>query len=335
MKFSDLMLDIASGDSSINDVYIQEAMGKINVSSSIFDAAYLISELPGEDISFVQEAADANGLPTDKEGAVGVANEAVFRELDAFYDLTISTAKKVKETANKSLVGLRTVGKKLGVNGSSDYLNGFVKPLQDAFAKAYPKGIKLDDKSGFVKAKYATRMTETYCKGMANILGAYGVSLGDVFKDEIVEMVARIPSGMMHVRDNNATSSKYDLKDLKSQLSTGGKQLAFDKQVSRNIHYTDTIKADNLSAFAIALYTLIAVSDAIIKAGKQKKKAIGEVKRVVANCTNTKRVTSSCQDINDGVKEWSSNLNSLVTNITKVFYDSIYGLGGALGGKKA
>ena len=83
MKVSDLILDMATGDASAEDVHIQEALGRINVSSSIFEAAYNISELPSEDISFVQEAADKQGLPTDKEGSVGVSVEAVNQELEA------------------------------------------------------------------------------------------------------------------------------------------------------------------------------------------------------------------------------------------------------------
>ena len=44
MKVSDLMLDLATGDSSVHDAFIQEAAGKVAVSNAIFQAAYKISE---------------------------------------------------------------------------------------------------------------------------------------------------------------------------------------------------------------------------------------------------------------------------------------------------
>lgn len=320
MKISDLMLDMATGDASPQDAFIQEAMGKINVSSAIFDAACLISELPSEDIpSTILEAANAQKLPVTKEGSVGVANEAVCRELDAFFDLMIATAKKTKEAANKSLAVLRTVAKSLGVKRSDDYLNGFVKPLQTAFNNAYPKGMSLKDGDGFIKAKYAARMAENYCKGAINILAGYGISIDDVLNDNVVSLVVR--------SNTKARKDVADLRDVEANLSTGGKLLAFDKTVRKDMHYTDTVKSNDINTFAIAVYIIIAVSDAIIKQGSKKKAACGNMRKIVGNCAAaTKRVARSCESISDGVKDWSQNLNSLSTCITKTFVDSIYGL---------
>ena len=322
LKVSDLILDMATGDASAEDVHIQEALGRINVSSSIFEAAYNISELPSEDISFVQEAADKAGLPTDKEGSVGVAVEAVNRELEAYLDLTIATAKKVKGVATKALALLRTAGKKFGVSQSSDFL-AEIGAIASATKEAYPKGIKLDGESGFLKSKYAARMAENYTLGMANILGAYGISIASVFEDKVVSTIAS--PGKQST--NEAEKPELALRNMRSKLILGGKQLSFDKVLSRNLHYTDTVNGKDVESFGIAVYTLIAVSDAVAKAASsQKKSAVSKVRQTVANCTSSHRVTRSCEDINDGVKEWSTNLNSLTTNISKGFTDSIYGM---------
>ena len=62
-KYTELMLDIACGDASDEDAYIEQAIGKINVSNAIFALESKIAELPeGEEFMCVQEAADA-GLP--------------------------------------------------------------------------------------------------------------------------------------------------------------------------------------------------------------------------------------------------------------------------------
>ena len=77
MKYTDLMLDIETGDASVEDVFMQEAYGKIAVASAIFDNEYKISETPeGFNASYVQEAADA-GLPATQDGSKSVANAAV------------------------------------------------------------------------------------------------------------------------------------------------------------------------------------------------------------------------------------------------------------------
>lgn len=333
LKVSDLILDMATGDASAEDVNIQQALGRINVSSSIFEAAYNISELPDEDISFVQEAADKEGIPTDKEGSVGVAVEAVNRELEAYFDLVIATAKKVKSSAVKSLALLRNAGKKLGVNQSSDFL-AEMSSLTQAFSQAYPKGMKLDGESGFLKSKYAARMAENYCTGMVNILGAYGLEISSVFEDNVVKQVTDLSNWKKALDLVKSDKPELQLRNICGQLTRGGKQLSFDKVLSRNTHYTDNVTGKDLASFGVAVYTIIAVSDAVAKLASQKKSVIAKIRVIVSNCTNSRRVTRSCEDINDGVKEWSSNLNSLTANISKGFNDSIYGMTKAVTKKK-
>ena len=326
MKVEDVLLDIATGDASAEDAFIADAVGKINVSSAIFEAAYEISELPSEDIPYIQEAADQQKIPTDKEGSVGVANEAVCQELTAFFDQIVLSAKKIKDSTNKSLGVLRTIGKHLGVKASSDYLNGFVAPLQTAFKNANPKGLVIQSKGGaFIKSRYATRMAENYCKGMSNILAAYGIDMGTVLDNEVVKLI---------VRNNiKLRNDVKDLRDVESNLSTGGKQLSFDKTIGKDSHYTETIKSNDLNAFAISLYTIYVTADAVSKMSGKKKAALSTIRGYVNDTTaKANRVARSCESINDSVKESSDNLGSLTNNINKAFNDSIYHLSASFGG---
>lgn len=326
MKVENVLLDIAAGDASVEDAFIADAIGKINVSSAIFEAAYEISELPSEDIPYIQEAADEQKIPTDKEGSVGVANESVCQELGAFFDQITLSAKKIKESTNKSLGVLRAIGKKLGVNASSDYLNGFVVPLKTAFKNANPKGLEIQSEGGaFIKSRYASRMAENYCKGMSNILAAYGISMSDVMNNDTVKLIVR---SNIKVRGD-----VKDLRDVESNLNVGGKQLSFDKVIGKDSHYTTTVKADDIGAFAVALYTVYATADAVSKMAGKKKSAMSSLRGFVDDTKKAGRVSRSCESINDGVKEWSSNLKSLTDNINKAFNDSIYHLSASFGGK--
>lgn len=333
MKVSDLMLDMATGDASWNDVNIQEAVGKINVSSTIFEAAYNISELPSKDIAYVQEAADAAGLPTDRDESIGVATEAVKRELTAFYDLIVATAKKIKSNAEKDMKAIIAIGKKYGIKSNTgNFLTEFINPLCTAIMNDNGGAIVLSDKR-FIKAKYAARMTENYGRGLTNLMSGYGINIDNVYSDSVVEMIVRKSTGGAKRADLR------DLRDLESNLSAGGKLINFDKTVEPNRHYTDTIKSNDIITVAISLYTIIKISDAIIKntaSASQKKTAIANLTSLCdTNTANGKRITRVCESINDGVKEWSDNLTNITNNITKAFTDSIYSLVEAITSQKA
>ena len=54
MKYSEMMINMACGDASKTDAYIQEAVGKINVANAIFALEYKISQLPEDEFMCVQ-----------------------------------------------------------------------------------------------------------------------------------------------------------------------------------------------------------------------------------------------------------------------------------------
>lgn len=321
MTITELMLDIASGDASEHDVHIQESLGHINISARKFAAAYSISEYPDDLPSMIVEAAANAKLPTDKGEAKEVANTAVIQGLSAFYNLMIATAKKVRAATERELRAYYALGKKYGINfDKHNFVSGFLNPLCAAVEKDGLLG-KLDDRS-FIKGKYAGRMVDNYGKGMANLMSGYGLSIDYVFGDSVVGMIVR-----------NSYSGKKtikDLRDVESNMSTGGKQLNFDKTLDKKTHYQDYVKIVDFKMLAISIYALSKISESIIVTlgnASTKKNAMEHIKKLVDDASDgNRRVVRSAESISDGTKEWSENLNKLTTNMTGAFTDSSYEL---------
>ena len=321
MTITELMLDIASGDASEDDVHVQECLGHINISAREFAAAYSISEYPGDLPSIIVESASKANLPTNKDDAKEVANTAVIQGLSAFYNLMIATAKKVRAATERELRAYIALGKKYGINfDKHNFLTGFLNPLCSAVEKDGLLG-KLDDRS-FIKGKYAARMVENYGKGMANLMSGYGLSIDNVFGDSVVGMIVR----------NNYSGKKTikDLRDVESNMSTGGKQLNFDKTLDKKTHYQDYVKIVDFKMLAISIFALSKISEAIIVTlgnASTKKTAMDNIKKLFNESSDGKRrVVRSVESISDGTKEWSENLNKLATNMTGAFTDSSYEL---------
>lgn len=326
------MVDMATKDIQPEDIHIAECVGQINVSRAFFNSAYGISELDPdectqEEFAMIQEAASANGIPTkDKAETVKFSAEAINQELKAYLKLVENTAKKTKSYADKGMKVLFGLGKKIGVEKTSDF-KAFAEAFTAAFDTKYPKGIELP-KGGFIKAKYSTRMAENYVKGMMNTLAAYGISIDEVVDNDVVSAIVR----------SNVKSRKdvSDLRDVESNLSTGGKQLSFDKTLTKETHYSSTVKTRDLNAYAMSLYVLLYVSDTIIKKiSADGKNALTKIKSLTTACGENKRVGRSCEAINDGIQEWTSNLTTLTNNISKCATDSAYFVVQALGGQKS
>lgn len=314
MKYSEMMINMACGDASKTDAYIQEAVGKINVANAIFALEYKISQLPEDEFMCVQEAVDA-GMPSSKTEATAVSCEAITKQLEAFYDLINATAKKVKEAADKDMKLLIAFGKKNGVSAAGgDYMTSFVEPLTKKFDK-----IELDDKK-FIKGKYALKLAENFGKGMGNFLSAYGLSIDNVFGDSIISQTV---SGNYSGKKDVTT-----IKDIASNLSAGGKLIAFDKVTSKDSHYTSTVKNKDLWQYAVGLYAILNIAKAVVEVtSKNKKAAVAQMKTICDNNTlKQKKVTNSCETINDDIKTWTGNLTTVVDSITTAFGDSIYAI---------
>ena len=310
MKYSELMLDVACGDASEHDAYIESAIGKINVSNAIFALESKIAELPEDgDFMCVQEAADA-GLPSNKAEATAVSCEAVKQQLVAFYELIVATAKKVKDATDKDMKLLIAFGKKNGVALGGNF-EEFVNNLADKVS-----GAKFSDKK-FLKGKHAVKLAESYGKGMINLLAAYGLS---------VDTSDAIMSGI--VGKANKASEVSTVRCIEGKLTDGGKALATEKIVSRGFHYTDSPKSKDFVQLALALYTVLNISKEVADvAGKSKKAALANMNKCMDNDTlKARRITRSCEGINDDIKKWTSNLTSVVDSITTAFGDSVYAI---------
>ena len=321
MTITELMLDIAAGDASEDEVHVQECLGHINISAREFAAAYSISEYPDDLPSIIVESAAKANLPTNKGEAKEVANTAVIQGLSAFYNLMIATAKKVRAATERELRAYVALGKKYGINfDKHNFLTGFLNPLCEKVEKDGLLG-KLNDRS-FIKGKYAARMVENYGKGMANLMSGYGLSIDNVFGDSVVGLIVR----------NNYSGKRTikDLRDVESNMSTGGKQLNFDKTLDKKTHYQDYVKIVDFKMLAISIFALSKISEAIIVTlgnASTKKSAISNITSLVDESSNgNRRVVRSAESISDGTKEWSDNLNKLTTNMTGAFTDSSYEL---------
>ena len=260
-------------------------------------------------------------LPNHKGEAKEVVNTAVIQGLSAFYNLMIATAKKVRAATERELRAYAALGKKYGINfDKHNFLTGFLNPLCSAVEKDGLLG-KLDDRS-FIKGKYAARMVENYGKGMANLMSGYGLSIDNVFGDSVVGLIVR----------NNFSGKKTikDLRDVESNMSTGGKQLNFDKTLDKKTHYQDYVKIVDFKMLAISIYALSQISESIIVTlgnASTKKSAMDNMKKLFDEASaGNKRVVRSVESISDGTKEWSDNLSKLATNMTGAFTDSSYEL---------
>ena len=185
IKISDIMLDLGSGDACVNDVYVEQAIGQVNVSSAIFTACEAFAESydsldDSEKESVVQEAANA-GLPTTPEEAVDCAYEALSNALIGTFRHFHSEAAIVQEAFTSStcpLKALKTIAKACGYTGEVKCDEGSA----DALAKALAgKAVKLKPGKRFVKGKAIKDLTERWINGTSLILNAYCTDTSDLY----------------------------------------------------------------------------------------------------------------------------------------------------------
>lgn len=311
MKYSDIMLDSATGDNIGIDGDIQYAIARINESAAIYALESKICVLPeGEQFMCVQEAAEV-GLPTNKAEACGVSCEAIKQQLEAYYDLVVSTAKKVQTVSEKNMKLLVAFGKKNGVTMSGDittFASGLVQTVAGATFS--------DDK--FIKGKYAAKTAKAYAKGMSYMMAAFGMNITDKFDSTVSKMVG--------TKFNSEGVST--LSAVEDKLSDGAKMIKIEKITSKDSHYTDKIRENDLIEFTVSLYTILNVSKAVAEvAGRNKKSAVSNLKACCdASTDKAKKLSRACDAINDNIKDWSANLTTIVDSISTAFGDSVYAL---------
>lgn len=325
MKVSDIMLDLATGDASVHDAYIQEAMGQVNVSAAIYDAAKMIASLDdSERTQIVQEAADA-GLPSDREGAIELVYESVAHELIGTARHLYAESAKMDETASKATTPLAAVNALAKACGVKTTLNG-TKEYAGELATAVVKNKDIDLKGGakFCKAATAKKLTRNLIQGTALIANAFGISTDKLFDDDTVSAVVAAPV-------STKPKKKEDGKDncclsyITSALKSAGKYLK-DNDVNDS-DYTTTITKNDL-ATVITCNFAAAKAAKFIKSnidGKVEKKA----EKAVAACKKKGHISGDAEDLNcpeTGIKAINADLEKLNKNLIEAFNNSIYSL---------
>lgn len=310
-KLSDLMLDMETGDACLEDAYIAEAKGKINVSHAIFEAAYKNYELPddGQFVCYVES--DQEGIPTKSEKAAGLSCAAVGQELGAFLDATIEVARKVKASSEKDLKTLIAAGKKVGVNMSENFEGGFAAPLGKAIVV---NGRLSLNNSKFIKSRNACKIAKAYTKGMINICAAFGVNIsGDI------NALIKNFTGAGDVK-----GTIDSLKALESKLNDGGKALSIGDAAEGTV---DSIKAGDVTDLAMSIYCVANVADVVIKnCSGTKKDTVAMINKFCGEDCKDGKVSRTCEAINGDIQRYMGNLESIGKAIASGFTDSVYAL---------
>lgn len=299
MNIKDVMLDIATGDSTTTDAYVEHAVGKINLSNAVYALESKIAE--GEFEGCIQEAADA-GYETDPTKAEAVSCEAVRKELDAFYDVIVGTAKSTKEVLGKSTKLAVGIGKNLGVDPTGN-VEEFARKVAAQLLNGDKKFV-LAENTKCLKGKYALKMADAYVNGVTKLISAYGIPVGE-------------ESG----KDVN------DFKELSKRLDFGGRLVKFGKIVSKDRHYVDAVKERDIVDCIVALYRIYQFAgDVFTAAGSKsaKKTAIEGMSSLWKSECDGKKITRAIESINDDIKEWTNELTTTVESIKTGLGDSFY-----------
>jgi len=323
MKYKDLMLDLATGDASSNDPYIAEAAGQVKVAAAYYEAATQINELAeSNELQVVQEVAAA-GLPTDSKGSAALGCTAVKKGMEGLFKVIRETADKVKKQAEKDMKVLLTIGKKYGVaapTASGNFATDFAEPLAKAIFDKKEDGKKIElPNLQFLKGKYADDIAKNYTKGMCSLVHAYGYDITEVFKDTTVSN---------EMNKNYAKCGECEtLKSAAEALSDGAKLIKFD-EITKEKHYTSSVKPADIKDVATDLYIIIAVSTAVVDALKGEEASVKKtLETLFEECKEEEgKICKPCAKIGDNMKEWTSNVTSITNTIAKAFTDSVYSL---------
>ena len=190
MKLSEMMLNYATGDACRQDAYIQQAMGQVTVSKSIFEAAVNIISMDPDEIQYVQEAVEEAGLSTDRNESLEIVQEAFKRSATGMLNLVQRTADKLAESANNSWMTVCGAAKVTGVPNDAldEGLETFAEQAATAIAnKAYNDGVELSH--GFKDGTSLRTAAGVYMKSIQEMLPAFGIK-GDKGSNIIREYVA-------------------------------------------------------------------------------------------------------------------------------------------------
>lgn len=366
MKFSEIMLDLDTGDASIHDVHAKEALGKVNVSSAIFEYAAKLAELPANS-SFIQEAADeaeAAGLPTDPAEATGLATEAVAQELIGFYDVVVENAKKVKAAADRDMKAIIGLGKKYGISASAatsgNFMIAFAKPLAQALVRDFATNRKFANRIKFKKGIFPdSSMSEglifSYGNCMARLASVFGMNIGDCIEDPTVQEVLSfdgnfikiLKAGVVGIIGDpdaaNAPKTGFnkggvgDVDALYKQLLKGSSNFTL-RHAGKGQGTTVWASVNDIAEMITYTYVARQVSAGIVKAASATKKA-GAANFIKQLCAaeeqrhsqsdekKANKISAKFKKIAENVKDWAEDVSKTADSVVKVFSDAVSALG--------
>lgn len=315
MKVSDIMLDLETGDASVHDAYVQEAMGQINVSAAIYDAAEKIASLePSEMTEVIQEAATNAGLPTDREKAIELMYAAAENVLigtcrHLYQETAIFVEAAEKKTSPKGLI--KTIAKMGGYNEpfemSAKYADGFAKVVVG-------KNSNIDIKDAvFFTAKSAKSATTDLIKGFVALAQA-------CCEDKKVKAAADIQS----VSDVAGAISTSDCKECTVKFCAGNIATA-DKLISKaNLEKTSTPNANDIKTCLYCWFATYEISK-LLNSGFDAKLE-NKIHTAFAKADKTKP-SGDCETIVKKGKDVNEKLVHLCSSLLSSFNDAFAKIG--------
>lgn len=359
IKFSELLLDLDTGDASMHDVHVKEALGKVNVSSAIFEYASKLAECP-ENSAFVQEAAAAaeeSGLPSSPAEGSGLATAAVSQELLAFYDVVVENAKKVKSAADRDMKAIIGLGKKYGISTSAttngNFMISFAKPLAEALVRDFAVNRKSKNyirfsQNIFPKASESEKLIFAYGNSMARLAAVFGLSIGDCIDDPTVQEVLSIKDGALKAFFTGVVGDKTAANDPKSGFDKGGipdvgslyKALLKGSSVPKvsKIGTTGSVDAEDIAELITYTYVAYQVSKGVVASASAKKKAgaaafinqlcsAEETRHEQSGKSGQKKISKKFDKINGNIKEWGAGVSASSDLVVKTISDAVAALG--------
>lgn len=358
VKFSDIMLDLDTGDASMHDVHVKEAMGKINVAHATYEYATALAEC--DDANVIQEAAataEESGLPTDPKEASGLATASTAQELLGFFDVLTENAKKVKSAAERDMKAIIGLGKKYGIStaaaSSGNFMISFAKPLAEALVREHAANRKSKNKIRFArdifpKANDSEKLIFAYGNSMARLGAVFGLSIGDCIEDPTVQEVLSIKDGALKAFFVGVTGDKTAANDPRTGFDKGGipnvdalyKALLKGSSVPHvgKVGTTGSADAEDIAELIVYTYVAHQVSKGIVTAASAKKKAgaqqfidqlLGaeETRHDQSGKGAQKKISKKFDKINGNIKEWAAQVSNSSDLVVKTFSDAVSALG--------
>ena len=359
IKFSDVLLDLDTGDASMHDVHVKEAVGKVNVSSAIFEYASKLADCP-ENSAFIQEAADAAeeaGLPTSPAEGKGLATAAVSQELIGFYDVVVENAKKVKSAADRDMKAIVGLGKKYGIStsaaSSGNFMISFAKPLAEALVRDFAVNRKSKNyirfaKDIFPKASESEKLIFAYGNAMARLAAVFGLSIGDCIEDPTVQEVLSIHDGSLKAFVVGIRGDKTAANEPRTGFDKGGvpdvsalyKALMKGSSIPavNKVSTTGSVDAEDIAELITYTYVAYQVSKGIVAGASAQKKAgaaafinqlcsAEETRHDQSGKGGQKKISKKFDKINENIKGWASAVSGSSDLVVKTFSDAVAALG--------